>query len=1105
MDSKLPVWVVRAGEEGGHADAFVNGGLVGLAWKEAGPIDPALPDAEIEARFAKAFPEAKEGARRVWAAQVKRFLREFKVGDPVSTSLPERRLFLLGTIAGEPEWRNEPVCHVRKVNWTHQVPRDVLSTATRNSLGSIATVFRPSWEVSQELFAKAVPFDREALTSEPEASAEAKVPPSVFRRDPEHARRLVEQWLPDPTVRLAALALLGRAIDQAHQASPDCWSLPLRKRPSMTLTVGCSHVLVFRPSGLVAAVSDSGPGGTTADASAPHEVELSTAQVLSPTSEIENGLFDSIRRLAPTPTRETDRRRYSEGAMIYLERQLGRAMPRPAHAEPAKKDDAKPCPPTAVAVVTPTVQFTERRYTLDTLLKYLEMGDIALPDMQRPFVWKKTKVRDLFDSMYRGYPVGSLMLWATADQKDVRVIGTDKKQRVASLLVVDGQQRLTSLYAVLRGQPVLDDTFKEQRIEIAFRPRDGAFDVTDAAKQKDPEYISNISELWMSGKPSRRLVNDFVEQLRAKREVTETDEDAISHNLDRLFDLTQYPFTTLEIAKDVDEEAVAEIFVRINSGGSKLGQSEFILTLLSVHSPETRRALEDFARLAWEQPTAGKPSPFNHVVQPQADDLLKAAIAVGFRRARLSAVYQLLRGKDPATGVVSAEVRDRHFRTLAEATKAVLDITSWHRFLTHVIGAGFRSSSLVSSANAVLYSYALYLIGKHDYAVEDKVLGRLIAKWFFAASVSGRYSGSSESVMEEDLSLLRQARDAGDFVRMLEEQLSSVLTHDFWDIRLPRALETSSGNSPVARTYVAAQVKLGAPVLFSDRRVGDLYDPTIVTPRKSVEDHHLFPRAYLRRLGLSDNRQINQAGNLALLEWPDNVEIGDSAPSEYVPEIQKQFSGAAWQRMCNLHALPAGWEQLPYEEFLRQRRHLMARTIRDAFHALAGVESSEGEPQVFGTAEEKSVWILIEQVELELRKLIRRKYDAKYANAADDRIRKQLTEQEVSALEINRSKHLASYRMSGPRAPADLLDYFYLMQLLKFITTNEMWAEFRAQFERKEVLQDLASKIVAVRNDRAHFRRVPDKELQRCAIACDDLLLLIRKDPPPVDGAAAST
>ena len=291
-------------------------------------------------------------------------------------------------------------------------------------------------------------------------------------------------------------------------------------------------------------------------------------------------------------------------------------------------------------------------YDLAGLLHYLDIGDIGLPDIQRPFVWSNAKVRDLFDSMYKGFPVGYLLFWENAGVEGAKQIGTgDKQHNVANRLIVDGQQRLTSLYAVFRGEPVLDDDYRERAIEIAFRPRDGRFDVADAAIRRDPEWIANISELWTSGKSSYQMVKGFLSSLREKVELTDAEEEQISHNLDRLFDLQKFPFTAMEIASSVDEEQVADIFVRINSEGVKLNQADFILTLLSVFWEEGRTELESFCRASRKAPSPGEPaSPFNHFIESDPGQLLRVSVALGFGRGRLKSVYLVLRGKDPETG-----------------------------------------------------------------------------------------------------------------------------------------------------------------------------------------------------------------------------------------------------------------------------------------------------------------------------------------------------------------------------------------------------------------------------------------------------------------------
>ncbi len=580
--------------------------------------------------------------------------------------------------------------------------------------------------------------------------------------------------------------------------------------------------------------------------------------------------------------------------------------------------------------------FKQVSYNLSGLLHYIDTGDIGLPDIQRPFVWNAAKVRDLLDSMYRGFPVGYLLLWANAEVNSSRSIGLeDKTHKVPLLLIIDGQQRLTSLYAVFGGKPVLNEEFQETHIEIAFHPQNGRFEVADAAIRKDPSFISNISDLWVSGKGSYSLITEFLKRLESKHTLTDEDKEVISSNLTRLFNLQNYPFTALEIASTVDEEQVADIFVRINSEGVSLNQADFILTLLSVFWENGRREMENFSRASRVIPSLGaSSSPFNHFIQPTPDQLLRVAVAVGFHRGRLRSVYQLLRGREINTGVFSPMLRDQQFARLRDALSKVLNLTNWHQFFGSLLAAGFRSGDLVSSQNSLLYAYAFYLIGKTQFAVPNHKLQKLIGRWFYATSLSGRYTSSPETTMEADLNRVKDLDSSDAFVSALDKIIADTLTSDFWTISLPNDLATSTARSSGLFAFYAAQIKLDAPLLFSEKKISYLLDPSIKQKKKAIDRHHLFPRAWLESEGITDLKLINQVANFSLIEWPENIEISDTPPYEYLPMMRERFDTETWMKMCEIHALPNEWENMSYEEFLSTRRILMAQIIYRGFEAL---------------------------------------------------------------------------------------------------------------------------------------------------------------------------
>ena len=579
--------------------------------------------------------------------------------------------------------------------------------------------------------------------------------------------------------------------------------------------------------------------------------------------------------------------------------------------------------------------FKEVSYSLAKLVADIGMGEIGLPDIQRPFVWPNTKVRDLFDSMYRGFPVGYLLFWANGIGNDHRSVGGGPRQSAPRLLIVDGQQRLTCLYAVLRGRPVVRDSFQSEKIQIAFRPSDCKFEVADAAILRDPEYIADISQLWTSEKTLNRFTKDFIARLRNARSVEEADEDRLTERIHQLHGLEDYPFTALELSSTVDEEQVAEVFVRINSRGTPLNQADFILTLMSVFWDDGRAELERFCRAA-RTPSVGAASPYNHFLQPDPDQLLRVDVGLGFRRARLQHVYSILRGKDLDTGEFSDDRRMQQFLVLEDAQKSVLNLENWHDFFKAILRSGYRASWMVTSRNALLYTYVLYLVGRRDCATDSHVLRDAVARWFFMATLTGRYTGSFETVMEQDLNRLRDVSDGGLFASTLDHVVRDTLTDDYWNITLPNELATPSPRTPSLYAYYAALNLLGAKVLFSSVKVAELLDPAIHARKSALERHHLFPKGYLNRMGYTAQRDVNQIANYALVEWGDNARISDEPPAKYSPRYCKSIPAQQMQRMRYWHGLPEGWEHMEYRVFLEARRKLMARVVHDAYLELLG-------------------------------------------------------------------------------------------------------------------------------------------------------------------------
>ena len=581
-----------------------------------------------------------------------------------------------------------------------------------------------------------------------------------------------------------------------------------------------------------------------------------------------------------------------------------------------------------------TQRFAHTQSPISTLVGMIDSGTLSLPDLQRPFVWKRNRVRELFDSLYHGYPAGYFLFWSAPTAVDSHRIGSDAISAPKPMkMIVDGQQRLTSLYAVIKGREITTENNELHTIRIAFNPLIEEFAVADAATDNDPEWVDSISDIWTSERGQFQFITDYIDRLAGSRDVTAEERQRIGENLSRLAQLPNYQFSILDLSHELDIDEVAEVFVRINSLGVALNSADFILTLMSVHTPDARHRLEDFARQA-KIPSTSAASPYNHFHTPSPDELLRVAVGLGMSRGVLQNAYHALRGRDPVTKVVSEETRDDNFAKLLTAQVQVLDLTNWHGYLAAVKRAGYRSGDMLTSTNNFLYGYLVYLIGRHRYKVAPDVLREAVARWFFMSALTGRYTGSPESVVEADLRRLSEATTADEFVAVIDRVIETHLTPDYWAVTLPDNLDSSAAWSPYLFAYYASLNLLGAKALFSNLTVSELFDPGVKAVKRPVERHHLFPKAYLSSIGITGSTRTNQIANYAFVEWSDNVDISDTKPSEYFPRYAERLAPSDREQSMFWHALPPGWEHMDYFEFLRERRLRLAAVVRAGFDHL---------------------------------------------------------------------------------------------------------------------------------------------------------------------------
>ena len=596
-----------------------------------------------------------------------------------------------------------------------------------------------------------------------------------------------------------------------------------------------------------------------------------------------------------------------------------------------------------------TQRYTVTPHPIETLLTWVKSGEIAIPEIQRPFVWEATKVRNLLDSLYLGYPVGYLIAW-----RNPTVKLKDGSSSAGKRVLIDGQQRVTALMASLLGQQVVTKDYEKVRIRIAFNPQEERFEVSNVTTIRNPAWISDVAEVFSPGASLFALVNSYCE-----RNPT-TQQDAVFKVIEKLRKITSNLVGVIELDGDLDIETVTEIFIRVNSAGAELSQADFAMS--KIASNETfggntlRKAIDYFCHLAVAPDFFGKikenDSAFastdffqqmtwmknesDDIYDPSYTDMLRVAFTSEFKRGKLQDLVALLSGRNFETKQFEESIAEASFAGLKQGVLKFINETHFKRFVMIVRSAGFVDSSLIGSQNALNFAYILYLTlrgqGKAPADIESAV-----RRWFVMSALTGRYSGSPESTIDFDI---RQMHEQG-FDSFGPATFAGELSDAFWNALLPQEMNTSSSTSPYFRVFQAAQVKLGDKGFLSrDITVRDLI-------LNKCDVHHLYPRNHLKGQGLQRGR-YNQIANYSLAQSEINIAIGDKAPKVYFKALveQCQHGKKKYGGITDLEELKANLaencipveilndEPLEYDSFLEQRRKLMATKIKTYFETL---------------------------------------------------------------------------------------------------------------------------------------------------------------------------
>jgi len=569
--------------------------------------------------------------------------------------------------------------------------------------------------------------------------------------------------------------------------------------------------------------------------------------------------------------------------------------------------------------------------------------------MQRPFVWDSTKVRDLLDSLYNGFPIGYLITWQSADVglKD----GTTSAFRQ---ILIDGQQRITAMTAALVGQEVVDKNYRRKRIKIAFNPITEQFATQTPILDRDPAWISDVAEFLNS--------SSMFSATRKYMEANEgIDADAVEKALERLAGIRQAQVGIITLAEDLDIETVTEIFIRINSKGVALSSADFAMSKIASHGQigsDLRKLIDYFCHLAVaphvyndiaQHDTAFAASGYlksiawlkndsSDLYDPTYTDVIRVAGIKEFSRGKVAALVSVLSGRDFETRTFSEELAVESFGRLENVLLEIVNQYNFQQFTLTIKSAGFIAPRLISSKNALNFAYALYLKLRSERTLNEGQIKFVVRRWFVMSVLTGRYTGSFETAFEADI---RRINEIG-ALQALSDIESSQLADTFWDVGLPMEMESSSVRSPYFLAFLAAQIQTQARGFLSK-------NVTVSSMVEEVGDiHHVIPKNYLVSNGVNDRGDYNQIANFALTETPINISIKDAAPADYMARVDQQVadgvlrlgeitSGVELDANLRANAIPASIRTTTaetYGAFLKERRALMAKVIRDYYFSL---------------------------------------------------------------------------------------------------------------------------------------------------------------------------
>lgn len=520
------------------------------------------------------------------------------------------------------------------------------------------------------------------------------------------------------------------------------------------------------------------------------------------------------------------------------------------------------------------------------LLDGVKNFEMVIPEFQREYVWSLENAKQLMVSLFKGYPTGSLLFWETKNPPEIKNDAVRAERVGLTKVILDGQQRLTTLYLLINGE--IPPYYKEKDIindprHLFFNLQTGEFLYYMKSKMDGDPFWIRVVDCFNRDIKLYKFIKDIeVESQGEKEKIAER----VEENLGRLKDILKidYPVQTVPTAAEIDE--AIDVFDRVNSRGTKLTDAELVLTHVTGKWPQARRVMKT-------KIDELKKQNFEFDL-----DFLTRCLVVSLTN---SALYK---------SVNYANYTKEDYITAWGKISKVFD------YLIPIL----RQSALISGTNDmstvnVLVPIVAYLL-KNDVRFSESVK-RNFLYWMFLALIWGRYSGQTDQRLDRDVYIaINSQNPVADLVNEIGDQRGRI------EVK-PVDLEGRGSGHPLYKMlYIITKHKRA----IDWANGGSIYDT--IGDYYSIQSHHIFPQAVLYKYGFDsenhlDKKKVNEIANRAFVTRDTNFAIFDALPSEYLPEIEKKYPGALERQFIPMN--PALWSMEKYDEFLAERRELIAK------------------------------------------------------------------------------------------------------------------------------------------------------------------------------------